>query len=101
MSVEKVSLKALASIQHPIITEKSQMVTENNCYVFAVRCDASKPEIKEAIESLFSVKVQSINTLIQKGKRKVFKGITGKRSNQKKAYIKLEKGQSIELGVNG
>jgi large subunit ribosomal protein L23 len=101
MSANKVSVKALQCIQHPLITEKSQLVSENSCYVFRVRREATKPQIKEAIEALFAVNVKAVNTLIQKGKMKSFRGKPGRRKDEKKAYITLQKGQTIELGANG
>ena len=84
-------------IRSPVITEKATLLTERNQVVFRVVINASKPEIKRAIETLFGVKVLAVNTLIQKGKSKRFKGRPGVRSDVKKAYIQLAEGQSIDL----
>jgi large subunit ribosomal protein L23 len=84
-------------VRSPIITEKATMLTERNQVVFRVAIDASKPEIKKAVESLFNVKVTGVNTLVQKGKTKRFKGRPGQRSDVKKAYVQLADGQTIDL----
>ena len=84
-------------IRHPVITEKATQLSERNQVVFSVALDASKPEIKAAIEGLFSVKVEAVNTLVLKGKTKRFKGRPGVRSDVKKAYVQLAAGQSIDL----
>jgi large subunit ribosomal protein L23 len=84
-------------ILSPSITEKSTMVSENNQVVFNVRRTATKPEIKAAVEQLFNVKVQTVNTLNRKGKNKRFRGIMGRRSDVKKAIVTLEEGQSIDV----
>jgi large subunit ribosomal protein L23 len=84
-------------IRHPVITEKATQLSERNQVVFSVALDASKPEIKAAVEGLFGVKVAGVNTLLQKGKTKRFKGRPGKRSDMKKAYVQLAEGQSIDL----
>lgn len=84
-------------IRAPVITEKATALSENNRVVFRVALEASKPEIKVAVETLFNVKVLSVNTLVQKGKSKMFKGRPGRRSDTKKAYVKLADGQSIDL----
>jgi large subunit ribosomal protein L23 len=73
------------------------MLTERNQVVFRVAIGASKPEIKAAVETLFGVKVMGVNTLVQKGKAKRFKGRPGVRSDVKKAYVQLADGQSIDL----
>ncbi len=90
-------LDAYDVIISPTITEKSTMVSEHNQVVFNVRRSATKPEIKAAVEQLFSVKVKAVNTLNRKGKVKRFKGILGKRSDVKKAIVTLEEGQSIDV----
>ena len=90
-------LDAYDVIISPTITEKSTMVSEHNQVVFNVRRSATKPEIKAAVEQLFSVKVKAVNTLNRKGKIKRFKGILGKRSDVKKAIVTLEEGQSIDV----
>jgi large subunit ribosomal protein L23 len=84
-------------IRNPVITEKATRVGEQNQMVFRVAIDASKPEIKAAIEGLFGVKVLAVNTLVQKGKAKRFKGRPGQRSDVKKAYVRLAEGQTIDL----
>jgi large subunit ribosomal protein L23 len=84
-------------IRNPVITEKATRLGEQNQMVFSVSIDATKPEIKAAIEGLFGVKVLAVNTLLQKGKAKRFKGRPGQRSDVKKAYVRLAEGQSIDL----
>ena len=84
-------------IRAPLVTEKSTMASEHNQVVFRVPLNASKPEIKIAVEDLFKVKVKAINTLRQKGKSKRFRGRIGKRSDVKKAYVTLEEGHSIDV----
>ncbi|ARC90043.1 50S ribosomal protein L23 [Rhodovulum sp. MB263] len=84
-------------IRKPIITEKATMASEANAVVFEVAMDANKPEIKEAVEGLFGVKVKAVNTTITKGKVKRFKGILGRRKNVKKAYVTLEEGNTIDV----
>jgi large subunit ribosomal protein L23 len=81
----------------PLITEKSTMGSEHNQVTFKVPLDASKPEIKAAVEGLFKVKVKAVNTLIQKGKTKRFRGIVGRRSDFKKAIVTLEQGHTIDV----
>jgi len=90
-------LNAYDVIVSPSITEKSTLVSEHNQVVFNVRRDATKPDIKAAVEQLFNVKVKAVNTLNRKGKVKRFKGIIGKRSNVKKAIVTLEDGQRIDI----
>jgi large subunit ribosomal protein L23 len=84
-------------IRAPLITEKATGLSEQNQVVFRVAIDASKPEIKAAVEGLFGVKVLGVNTLVQKGKTKRTKGRVGVRSDVKKAFVKLEAGQSIDF----
>lgn len=84
-------------ILKPVITEKSTLVSEHNQVVFQVPLDATKPAIKKAVEDLFKVKVKSVNTLRTKGKTKRFKGKLGIRSDVKKAVVRLEEGQSIDV----
>jgi large subunit ribosomal protein L23 len=84
-------------IRNPIITEKSTAISEHNQVMFRVAMDATKPQIKEAVEGLFGVKVMAVNTLVQKGKTKRFKGRPGKRSDVKKAFVQLAAGQSIDF----
>jgi large subunit ribosomal protein L23 len=84
-------------IVSPVITEKTTMASEHNQVVFKVAKNATKPEIKKAVESLFGVKVKAVNTLVRKGKVKRFRGIVGKQSDFKKAIITLVDGQSIDV----
>jgi large subunit ribosomal protein L23 len=81
----------------PHITEKSTLLSEQNAVVFKVANDATKPQIKAAVEGLFGVKVMAVNTLIQKGKMKRFKGRVGFRSDVKKAIVTLAEGQNIDV----
>jgi large subunit ribosomal protein L23 len=84
-------------IRAPVITEKATLLNEQNQVVFRVAIDASKPEIKAAVEGLYKVKVAAVNTVLTKGKTKRFKGRPGVRSDVKKAYVSLAEGQSIDL----
>jgi len=81
----------------PVVTEKSTMASEFNKVVFKVRGEASKPDIKSAVEQLFNVKVKSVNTLVRKGKVKQFRGRRGVQSDVKKAIVTLEEGHSIDV----
>ncbi len=81
----------------PVVTEKSTMGSEHNQVTFRVALDATKPEIKEAIETLFSVKVENVNTNRTNGKVKGFRGRPGKRSDYKKAMVTLAEGQTIDV----
>ena len=81
----------------PLVTEKSTLGSEHNQVTFKVSLDASKPEIKKAVESLFEVKVKQVNTIRMKGKVKRFKGHLGKRSNWKKAIVSLADGDTIDM----
>lgn len=95
---EKMSREALYDIvRAPLITEKATAMSEKNQVAFKVASSATKPEIKVAVETLFGVKVVSVCTLVQKGKTKRFKGRPGQRSDIKKAFVQLAKGQSIDL----
>ena len=84
-------------IRKPIITEKATMASETGAVVFEVAPDANKPLIKEAVETLFGVKVKAVNTTITKGKVKRFRGQLGKRRDVKKAYVTLEEGNTIDV----
>jgi large subunit ribosomal protein L23 len=84
-------------IRAPIITEKTTLLSEFNQVSFLVPLDASKPEIKAAIEALFKVKVTAVNTLRQKGKTKSFQGRPGRRTDTKKAIVTLDEGHSIDV----
>ena len=81
----------------PIITEKATIASENNQFVFKVRRDATKPQIKAAVESLFEVKVTAVNTLLRKGKNKVFRGVRGTQQDIKKAIVTLADGDRIDV----
>lgn len=89
--------KAYDVILSPVITEKSTLVSEANQVIFKVAPKATKTDIKAAVESLFNVKVKAVNTLVRKGKRKVFKGIRAVQSDTKKAIVTLEEGHSIDI----
>ena len=84
-------------IRSPVVTEKSTMGSQHNQVTFRVPLDASKPEIKAAIEGLFKVKVAAVNTLRVKGKIKRFRGMVGKRPDAKKAIVTLAEGNSIDV----
>ncbi len=84
-------------IRKPVITEKATMASESNAVVFEVATDATKPEIKDAVEQLFGVKVKAVNTTLVKGKAKRFRGIAGRRKDVKKAYVTLEEGNTIDV----
>ena len=84
-------------IVSPVITEKATVASDYNKVVFNVRKDATKPQIKSAVEKLFDVKVASVNTLVRKGKTKRFKGNLGHQSDVKKAIVTLVEGQSIDI----
>ena len=84
-------------IVRPVITEKATMANENGQVSFVVRNDATKPEIKAAVEMLFDVKVKAVNTLITKGKTKMFRGRKGRRNDVKKAIVSLADGQNIDI----
>jgi large subunit ribosomal protein L23 len=84
-------------IRAPVITEKSTLVSEHNQVIFKVAKDASKPEIKAAVEQLFSVKVKAVNTQVRKGKMKTFKNIRARLSDSKRAVVTLEDGHTIDV----
>ena len=86
-------------IKKPVITEKATMASEYGAVVFQVAMDATKPQIKEAVEAIFGVKVKAVNTTITKGKHKKFRGRLGERSDKKKAYVMLEAGNSIDVST--
>jgi large subunit ribosomal protein L23 len=85
------------TILAPLITEKATLLSEQNKVVFRVAANATKVEIAAAVEELFKVKVTKVNTLIQKGKTKRFRGRMGRRSDVKKAIVTLQDGQSIDI----
>ncbi|WP_375458192.1 50S ribosomal protein L23 [uncultured Enterovirga sp.] len=84
-------------IVSPVITEKATNLSEHNKVVFRVAPDATKPQIKEAVERLFEVKVTAVNTLVTKGKEKFFRGRKGRRADVKKAIVTLAEGESIDV----
>jgi large subunit ribosomal protein L23 len=84
-------------IVSPVITEKATNASEHNKVVFKVALTATKPQIKEAVEKLFDVKVKSVNTLRRQGKWKTFKGRLGQQSDTKRAIVTLEEGQTIDV----
>jgi large subunit ribosomal protein L23 len=85
------------TIVAPVITEKATMASESNQFVFKVARNATKPQIKEAIEKLFDVKVTSVNTLLRKGKTKAFRGVRGRQQDTKKAIVTLADGYRIDV----
>ena len=83
----------------PHVSEKAATITEKaNQYVFRVRSDASKADVKLAVELMFEVKVEGVNLLNKPGKTRKFKNVAGKRNGYKKAYVRLQAGQTIDLG---
>ena len=88
--------KVLKVLLGPIVSEKTTMVSANNQYVFKVRTDSNKREIRAAVESMFGVKVEAVTTSNVKGKKKVFRGKVGQRSDWKKAVVKVSEGQMID-----
>jgi len=81
----------------PVVTEKATMASEHGQVVFKVARTATKPQIKDAVEKLFDVKVKSVNTLNRAGKRKIFRGSRGVQSDSKRAIVTLEEGHSIDV----
>lgn len=84
-------------IVSPVITEKATIASEQNKVVFRVRRDATKPQIKAAVERLFDVKVESVNTAVRKGKNKVFRGTRGRQGDVKNAVVTLAEGHKIDV----
>jgi large subunit ribosomal protein L23 len=91
------ALTAYDVILSPVITEKATAASEHNQVVFKVHRDATKPEIKAAVEQLFKVKVLSVNTINRKGKTKLFRGIKGRQQDVKKAIVRLAEGDKIDV----
>jgi large subunit ribosomal protein L23 len=81
----------------PVVTEKATLASEHNKVLFKVQAKATKPQIKEAVEKLFDVKVKSVNTLVRKGKNKMFRGNYGSQSDTKRAIVTLEEGHRIDV----
>ncbi len=84
-------------VRYPIITEKSTLISEHNQVVFRVPLNVTKPEIRAAVEGLFGVKVDGVNTLRQVGKKKQWRGRMGRTSDYKKALVRLAEGESIDI----
>jgi len=84
-------------ILSPVITEKATNASEQNKVIFKVAMTATKPQIKEAVEKLFDVKVKSVNTLRRRGKWKLFKGRAGRQSDSKRAVVTLQEGERIDV----
>ena len=84
-------------IVSPVITEKATLASEHNKVLFKVAAKATKPQIKEAVEKLFDVKVKSVNTLVRKGKFKSARGVAGYQSDVKKAIVTLAEGHRIDV----
>jgi large subunit ribosomal protein L23 len=84
-------------VRSPLVTEKTSALTEKSQVAFKVAISATKPQIKAAVEGLFGVSVVEVNTLVQKGKTKRFRGRPGRRSDVKKAYVRLAAGQTIDF----
>jgi len=91
------AFKHYDTIIKPVITEKATLLSEHNKVVFRVPLDATKDQVKEAVEKLFNVKVGAVNTIRHKGKTKLFRGQAGKRSDTKKAIVTLLAGYSIDV----
>jgi large subunit ribosomal protein L23 len=92
-----IDLRHYDVVRRPVVTEKSTLVAEHNQVVFEVAPTATKPEIKAAVEALFGVRVEAVNTLIAKGKTKRWRGRPYTRSDRKKAVVTLAPGQSIDV----
>lgn len=104
MSKKKTATTAVKAYQYgvlqaPVVTEKSTAASEQGKVVFRVKPEATKAEVKSAVESIFSVNVVKVNTLVVKGKKKLFRGRAGQRSDYKKAVVTLKDGQSIDFAA--
>jgi large subunit ribosomal protein L23 len=97
MSEKTAKSQHFDTLLRPVVTEKSTLGSEHNQVTFQVRIDATKPEIKAAVEGVFGVKVKAVNTLRQQGKQKRFRGKMGKRPDFKKAIITLVEGEMIDI----
>ncbi len=91
--------KSLSILDKPLISEKATFGAERNEVTFRVATNATKPEIQAAVEKIFKVKVQSVTTSRLKGKVKRFRGKIGKRNDTKKAFVRLKKGETIDIGA--
>ncbi len=96
-NVTVTEIEAYDLIRAPMVTEKSTMGSEHNQVTFRVPLNATKPEIRAAVETLFKVKVKAVNTLRQKGKTKLFRGKLGRRPDYKKAIVSLVEGENIDV----
>ena len=92
-----IKITAYDVILSPVITEKATLASERSQVMFKVARTATKPQIKEAVEKLFDVKVKSVNTLVRKGKVKAFKGTVGTQSPTKRAVVTLAEGHTIDV----
>ena len=99
MQIKMNDEKLLEVIRRPIVTEKATNLSQFNQYVFEVARWASKPEVKAACEKLFKIEVLCVNTILNKGKKKVFKGRRGQRSDFKKAIVTVKQGQTIDISA--
>lgn len=95
----EITEKMYEIIRQPVMTEKAMKSSEFGGTCFLVPEKTTKTEIREAVEAIFKVKVVSVNTLRQEGKKKVFRGRIGKRSSYKKAIVRLKDGQTIDLSA--
>ncbi len=91
------SARLLNVLRAPLVSEKTSRVQEHNQYVFEVDADANKADVKAAVEQLFNVKVESVQVVNVKGKQKTFKGRTGLRGGFRKAYVRVQAGQTIDV----
>ncbi|GHT88887.1 50S ribosomal protein L23 [Alphaproteobacteria bacterium] len=92
--------KEFDMIRYPVMSERATKILKmTNAYVFVVDKMATKQEIRAAIGRVFSVKVKSVNTMLVAGKEKIFRGKRGKRADFKKAIVRLESGEKIDLGI--
>lgn len=98
MSKNNLNYKLADILVAPHITEKTTSSTGDNAVAFLVKPNATKPEIRMAVEKYFNVKVESVNTLIKKGKSRRFRGVAGRTSDSKRAIVRLAKGQQIDFG---
>lgn len=94
----KVNFNLYDVIRYPLVTEKATRISEVNQVSFVVSRDSTKPQIKQAVELVYNVKVTAVNTAVQKGKTKRFRGREGQRSDVKKAFVTLAEGQTIDMG---
>lgn len=97
MTSQQVNLNHYDIIVRPVLTEKSNRLVENQCYMFDVAITATKPEIKAAFEAIFGAKVKSVNTLVRKGKQRVFRGRRGMQKDFKRAMVTLMPDQRVEI----